>query len=107
MRRFSGQLSNERLLDDEDPTCAQRNESELPFYPSIRARWEARKCFNEALMQERLVKITKQRPRVDDEAKFDEGDQVESHATSLQKGLSGKRGPVDIEKIKDGHAHFQ
>ena len=39
-----GQLPNEQLVDDYEPTTSEKHESELPFWPAQRARHEARKA---------------------------------------------------------------
>ena len=59
------------------------------------------------LSRKRLEKMVKQRPRTDNENRFEVGDQIDFHVDSLQKGLSGWKGPVEIEKIKDGMVSFK
>ncbi len=98
-----GQLPRDLLLDSDDPTMAMQAEPLLPWYPMQLARTEAKKCFAEALLQQRLMKTVTGRPRTELERNFPVGADVDVWRDPGQKGITGWRGPAKVViKEKDG-----
>ncbi len=100
MRAFGGQLLNEILCDTDEVPLTMQSEPMLPFYPMQRARVEARRCFHEALLQQRIMNMPGSRPRADDDAKLAVGDTVDFYRDPINKGVSGWRGPVPLIAIR-------